>query len=213
MTWMNVTRGFKVLALLLFLAPWLLVSCQGSPLIEASGLQLITGDLEPSQDSPMGAMMAQAQLEEGTTAQAEAEQPGTASLENGRWWALAGAVLIAASLALGLALRPARMAAFSATVAAALALLILGGGMAWTVQSFKSELREAAAQAPAGDDEFSQFGRTMAAGVVGGIAIDVRWGFWMTELALLLAVVSGGLAVAGQGIPTVRVSVEPPGTD
>jgi len=212
MTWMNIARGFKVIALVLFLAPWLLVSCQGSPLIEASGLQLITGDLEPSQDSPFGAMVAQSERETATLVPPGDDEPGMASIENGRWWALAGAVLITVGMGLGLALRPSRRAALAASVATLLAMAVLGGGMVWTVESFKSELREAADQAPTGTDKFSQFGRTMAAGVIGGIAIDVRWGFWMTELALLMATVAAGLAATGQTLPRVSVSVASPGS-
>jgi len=211
---MNLARAFKVIALVLFLAPWLLVSCQGSPLIEASGLDLITGDLEPSRDSPLGSMMAQAEQEQAAGADVEVEtdgQPGQTALQDGRWWVMLGGGLIAVSLGLGLALRPARRAAAAAGVASLLALATLGAGMGWTVNEFRSELREASEQAPAGDDDVSQFGRTMAAGIVGGIAIDVRWGFWMTELALLLATAAAGLAATGRAVPQVNVSMREPG--
>ena len=95
-------------------------------MIEASGLDLITGDVQPSQDSPLGSMMAQAEVDaeapDGTTDQDE-QQPGGGVLEDGRWWALAGAVLIGLSLVLGFVLKPARTAALGASVAGVLALV------------------------------------------------------------------------------------------
>ena len=52
MSWMNVARVAKVLAILMFLLPWLVVSCSGSPLAEASGLDLAIGKMQPAADSP-----------------------------------------------------------------------------------------------------------------------------------------------------------------
>ena len=208
MGWMNIARVFKVLALVLFLTPWLVVSCQGSPLIEASGLDLITGDLEPSRDSPLGSMMAQAEADSASTGDAVGEeqgQPGAGVLEDGRWWVMLGGGLIVLALVLGIVLRPLKTAALGAMAAGALALATLGGGMAWTVHEFRAELREAADQAPARDDQFSQFGRSMAAGVAGGISIDVRWGFWMTSLALLLGIAAAGRTALGLGLPKITV--------
>ena len=207
MGWMNIARVFKVLALVLFLTPWLMVSCQGSPLIEASGFNLITGDVEPSRDSPMGGFMAEAQAQadaRGERVQGEG-QPGEGALEGGRWWAMLGAGLIALALVLGVVLRPLKRAAVVSMAAGALALATLGGGMAWTVHEFRSELREAADQAPTGDDDVSRLGRSVAAGVAGGITIDVRWGFWMTSLALLLGIAAAGQAALGLGLPKLTV--------
>ncbi|MBN8553439.1 MAG: hypothetical protein J0L52_11160 [Caulobacterales bacterium] len=213
MSWMNLARTFKVVALVLFLTPWLVVSCQGSPLIEASGLDMITGDLEPSRDSSMGAMLAQAGAEAGAGGLARSEtpeEPGEGPLEEASWWVMLGAGLIAAALVLGLVLRPARRAAAAAAVASLLAFVTLGAGMGWTVHEFKSELRAATEPPQAGTGEAEQFGRTMAAGFVGGIAIDVRWGFWMTELALLLATAAAGLAATGRSMPRRDVSTQEP---
>lgn len=216
MTWMNIARGLKVIALVLFLTPWLVVSCQGSPLIEASGIDLITGDLEPPADSPLGGLAAQAEgqaqldLAEPPgedVASAEPDRPGSGVLEAGRWWALAGALLIAAALILGLVLKPARQAARAALAASALALAALGGGMAWTVSEFKAELRQALNDAPAEapDDEFSQLGRTMAAGVAGAIQVEVKIGYWLALIALGLGMGATFMAMSGRSMPTVTV--------
>lgn len=216
MSWMNIARGLKVLALVLFLTPWLVVSCQGSPLIEASGIDLITGDLEPPADSPLSGLAAQAEAQADldlaqppgeNVGAAQPDRPGSEVLEAGHWWALAGALLIAAALILGFALRPARQAATAALAASTLALVAIGGGMAWTVSEFKAELRQALNDAPAEapDDEFSQLGRTMAAGIAGAIQIEVKIGYWLTVLALGLGVGATFLAMSGGALPRVTV--------
>lgn len=216
MSWMNIARGLKVIALVLFLTPWLVVSCQGSPLIEASGIDLITGDLEPPADSPLSGLAAQAEgqaqldLAEPPgedVAPAEPDRPGSDVLEAGRWWALAGALLIAVALVLGLVLKPARQAATAALAASALALAAIGGGMAWTVSEFKAELRQALNDAPAEapDDEFSQLGRTMAAGIAGAIQIEVKIGYWLTLLALGLGAGATFMAMSGGALPRVTL--------
>jgi hypothetical protein len=214
MSWMNVARGLKVLALVLFLTPWLVVSCQGTPLIEASGMDLISGDLEPPADSPLGGLAAQAEAEsqrdltvppEGGGEASDPERPGAGVLEAGRWWALAGALLIVVALGAGLLLKPARRAATVALAASMLALAALGGGMAWTVSEFKAELREALNEAPAEapDDEFSQFGRTMAAGVAGAIQIEVKFGYWLALIALGLGAGATFMAMNGAVLPQI----------
>lgn len=216
MSWMNIARGLKVLALVLFLTPWLVVSCQGSPLIEASGMDLIAGDLEPPQDSPLAGLAAGSRVQadlELTEPPGEAiepsrpDRPGSDVLEAGRWWALAGALLIGAALMLGAVLRPVRKAAAAALAASALALVALGGGMAWTVSEFKAELREAISDGPApgADDQFSQFGQTMAAGLAGAIQIEVRFGYWLTLVALGLGAAASLMAAAGRSVPRITV--------
>ena len=55
--WLWVSRIAKVLALLLFFLPWMAVSCNGTPLIEASGYQLATGNPSVAQ-MPMAEMNA-----------------------------------------------------------------------------------------------------------------------------------------------------------
>lgn len=208
MSWMNISRVLKVLALVLFLTPWLVVSCQGSPLVEATGLDLITGDVQPSQDSPLGSMMAQAEVDaeapDGTTDQDE-QQPGGGVLEDGRWWALAGAVLIGLSLVLGFILKPARTAALGASVAGALALVALGGGMAWTDRTFDEQKQEALQGQSVGDTEMDQFGRNMAAGMVGAIEMEIRPGYWWTLISLGLGVAAALMAASGATLPRIIV--------
>lgn len=208
--WMNIARGLKLLALVLFLTPWLVVSCQGSPLIEASGLDLITGDIDPSRDSPLGSMMAQNQIDmaEADTvgAETQASDPaGSEGIQGARWWALIGAVVIAAGVVLSFVLRPARLAATGMLAAGALALAVLGGGMAWTINAFESEMRAAFTEQSTGTDEMSQLGRNMAAGMAGAIRIEVKAGYWWTLILIGLGVGAAFMAMSGARLPQVTV--------
>jgi hypothetical protein len=208
MNWMNLARAAKVIALVLFLTPWLVVSCQGSPMIEASGLDLITGDVQPSQDGMMAGFMEQAEAQAEATGEApdgDAASPSGGILEDGRWWALAGAVLIALGLVLGFVLRPARAAAMGAVAAGVLALAALGGGMAWTDHAFDEEKRQALEAQPGGDTEMDQFGRNMAAGVAAAIQMEVKPGYWGTLAALGLSVLAAFMAMNGAGMPRITL--------
>jgi hypothetical protein len=46
MTWMSAVRIGKAVALIGFLLPWLVVSCQGTEIATATGLQMATGDID-----------------------------------------------------------------------------------------------------------------------------------------------------------------------
>jgi hypothetical protein len=211
MNWMNLARAAKVIALVLFLTPWLVVSCQGSPMIEASGLDLITGDVQPSQDGMMGGFMEQAQAQAdfaGDPAGADGSAAGDGVLEEGRWWGLAGAVLIVAGLVLGFVLRPARMAATGALAAGVLALAVLGGGMAWTDHTFEEQKRQALEQQPGGDTEMDAFGRNMAAGLAGAIQMEIKAGYWATLAALGFSVLAAFMAMTGASLPRITVQTQ-----
>lgn len=201
MNWMNLARAAKVIALVLFLTPWLVVSCESSPLIEASGLDLILGDVEPSDQSMMGGFMGSAEVQ----VEAGDQSPADQSLNGARWWALAGAVLIALGLVLGFVLRPARAAAMGAVAAGVLALAALGGGMAWTDHAFDEEKRQALEAQPGGDTEMDQFGRNMAAGVAAAIQMEVKPGYWGTLAALGLSVLAAFMAMNGAGMPRITL--------
>ena len=208
MNWMNLARAAKVIALVLFLTPWLVVSCQGSPMIEASGLDLVTGDVQPSQDGMMAGFVEQAQAQAeaaGETPDSDAASPSGGVLEDGRWWALAGAALIALGLVLGFALRPARTAARGAMAAGILALVVLGGGMAWTDHAFEEHKREALEQQPDGATEMDEFGRNMAVGLAGAIQMEVKPGYWGTLAALGLSVLAAFMAMNGAGMPRITL--------
>ena len=51
MSWMNIARIAKVVALAGFLMPWLLVSCQGQEIASATGWQMAIGEMDALGDA------------------------------------------------------------------------------------------------------------------------------------------------------------------
>lgn len=220
MTWMNLSRAAKVLALLMFLLPWMAVSCNGTPLAEATGVDLVLGKMEPAADSPMAQMAQQAEQNGGADAEAIPNDPtGDNQAANSikgsaRYWVPAGLAVILLGLVLGFVLRPARQAAMGALVASLAALAILGGGMAWTTSSFKAEMQKAVAEqgAPDTSDPFGESAQKMAAAMAQAIRLDVKVGYWLTLVFLGLAAGGAGLALSGRGIPGLTITVGAPAT-
>lgn len=202
MSWMNLSRAAKVVALLAFLLPWMAISCNGTPLAEATGLGMITGDVRTVADGaggPFGGVAPQ-QLPQG--------EKGPEALGEGNWWVALGAAVIGIGLVLGFVMRPAVRAAQAAMIAAVAALVLLGGGMAWTTEKFKSELREAMAEQQAApsdpDDPFAELGRNMAAAMATAVRLEVKFGYWLCLGATAAAAAAAGMAAAGRGGPVRR---------
>jgi hypothetical protein len=101
----NLARGFKLLALLLFVLPWVTVSCADQTLISMSGLDLATGSVT-----------AHNPLTGETTRPPGASKPDLP--------VLIAALLIAAALVLSFVLRRGRAALVSIAALAAAAALI-----------------------------------------------------------------------------------------
>jgi len=202
MSWMNVARVAKVLAILMFLLPWLVVSCNGSPLAEASGLNLAIGKMEPAADSPLSGLM-----EAGKAADADQPSRETAQVEdsegvsNARLWVPGGAVLIVLALVLGFVLRPANRAAWGAFAGAAAALVVLGGGMAWTTQAFKAEMKKEMAEQSQGASDFEREMSGLAASMANAIRLEVKPGYWLTLIFLGLGAGAALMAAQGRAFP------------
>ncbi len=211
MSWMNVARVAKVLAILLFFMPWLVVSCNGTPLIEASGVDMITGDMKPAGDSPFAGMGDQtgSVSTPDTEASSQTDVSKSEGINASRLWAPAGLALIVIALLVGFVLRPAKRAAMSAFIATLAAIAVLGGGMGWTTYAFKNEMKQAMAEqsggAPAGamgdtatgDD----FGRSMASMMATAIKMEIKPGFWLTLALLAMGGGSAWMAAKGRAFP------------
>ncbi|MCS6622939.1 DUF4912 domain-containing protein [Roseibacterium beibuensis] len=178
MNWMNIARVAKVVALLAFVLPWLVVSCNGTPLAEASGLDLATGGVK--------AMNQQV---------SEERDP--------QWWAIAALVLIGLGLVLSFALKPVRRAAAGLGGAAAGALVLCAVGMMLMIGSFKSEMTEKMNEPgdPAANAIFdaSEMQQAMAE----AIRIETKFGYWLTLLALAGAAGAAFMAFSGRALPTM----------
>lgn len=210
MNWMAVARIAKVLALLAFLAPWMAVSCNGTPLVEATGLGLIIGDAQPSADSPLAGFTNTAETTAPEGAETETATNEGETLGSAQIWVSAGFGLIVLALVLGLVVRPERRGAGAALAAGVLALAALGGGMGWTVNRFQAEKREALAEAPAEadpNDPFAGLGQGMASAMASAVTLDIEWGYWLTVALLAVGVGAAGMAANGRSLPTITVNV------
>jgi len=178
MNWMNIARVAKVVALLAFVLPWLVVSCNGTPLAEASGLDLVTGGVKAMNQEV-----------------SENRDP--------QWWAIGALALIVIGLALSFALKPVRRAAAGLGGAAAAALVLSAVGMMLMIGSFRSEMTEKMNESndPAANAIFdaSEMQKAMAE----AIRIDTKFGYWLELLALAGAAGAAFMAFSGRSLPVM----------
>lgn len=168
----NIARGLKGIALLLFLIPWVTVSCGGTELVSLSGYDLATGSV--SVRNPM-------------TGQVETPPANAGSGGGGRgsdMWVVASAGLIVAGLVLTFVL-PRALAA----LVAALGSLGAAGMIGYTVLArLPAEMREqpiGADGAGGGAAEMGMNAQQMAA----MIKVEPQMGFWLVMGALIAAAV------------------------
>lgn len=167
--WMWAARVAKVLALLFFFLPWLVISCNGQSLVEASGYQLATGTI----DLPDVAVTPEGQ--------------------NGAWWAIGAIVVIGLGLILSFVLGKLTLAGRVVAATSAVALLLVAGGMTQTVGKMRGEMSEQVDKAGDGDGDMKKLERDFAQMMGRAIEVDIQSGYWLTLLALV-----GGLG-AGVG--------------
>lgn len=162
----NVARGAKLVALLLFLLPWVTVSCGNAPIATMSGYELATGSV--TVNNPM-------------TGQAE-HPPGSQGPDMP---VLVAAVLIAGALIVGFLLSRGLAALIGAAGSAAAAALI-----SYTV--FVRIPNETHAAPPTGGGDGSgMFNEQQMAEL---IKVEVSSGFWLTLAALVAAILLNWLA-------------------
>lgn len=188
MSWINFARIGKVVALLAFLLPWLVVSCNTTPIVSATGLELVTGSVKALSE--------------------QAPQDSSPHL-----WAVAAVLLIVLGLALSFVLKPVRNAAAAAGGAAAAALLIMAVGMFLTIGGIKSKMTEetsgAADAAPASaDNPFGgDFEANMRDAMAQAIKVETKFGYWLTLIALAGAGGAAFMAYSGRGAPLAGVKL------
>jgi hypothetical protein len=185
---MNLARLAKVAALLLFLLPWVTVSCAEQPFITMTGLNLVTGSI--TMTNPM-------------TGVAETP-PGTGT---GDLFVMIGAALIVIGLLVSFLVK-----GKGGAIGAAVCALLAGVSLALTVLL---RLPDAVTQAMAagGGADPSAAG---AAGPVTPeqmaemIRVNVEIGFWLVLAALAAAVVLNILAMKDLGRPAAVSAADPP---
>lgn len=178
-------RTAKLVALFGFFLPWVTVSCSGTEIAAATGVQLMTGDIQPqgplaSQEPP------------------DADPSIVVILA----FALVGLGLLGSLLtrgrAAGMTLLLSALAAFALTY--------------WGMQNLHAAVAREVEQAQSGDPPVSEDGATLSAraqqeitrAVAGMVKVEERRGYWVTLLALLGA---GGLALTGLALrPAAPIS-------
>ncbi|MBI1251555.1 MAG: hypothetical protein GC189_08795 [Alphaproteobacteria bacterium] len=165
-------RGAKLVALFCFFLPWATVSCSGNELANATGFQLMTGDIQPNP--------ALSDTAQGQTGQLDAD-PNP--------YAIAAFALIALGLLASAFLRG--KAAAGALLAASLMAM---GASYYSVENLRAGMTREIARADearGGEDSGGFLSRAqerrLSDAVAGAIRIEAREGVWATILALAAA--------------------------
>ncbi|HEV2818656.1 MAG TPA: hypothetical protein VGW40_15710 [Allosphingosinicella sp.] len=181
----NLARIAKVIALLLFVLPWVTISCAEQPLITMSGVDLATGHV--MMHNPMT----------GAT-----ESPPGAN--GGDIWVILAAVLILAGLAATFILKG-KKGLIADMAGAALA----AAALAYTVLvRIPQEAHAGTAGTGAGGPAAS--GGPSPEQIAQMIHIDVQIGFWLTLLALVAAIVFDFLAMKKAAPAAYAATPAPP---
>ena len=161
----NLARIAKVIALLLFVLPWVTISCSGQELVTMSGVDLVTG--HATMHNPMTG--------------ATESPPG---MNGGDMWVIAAALLILAGLAASFVLKG-RNGLIANMAGAGLA----AAALAYTVLVRIPHQTHAGAAGPTAP------GGPSPEQIAQMIQIKVQIGFWLTLLALIAAIVFDVLAM------------------
>jgi hypothetical protein len=174
----NLARGLKGVALLLFMIPWVTVSCGGTELVSMSGYDLATGSI--SVRNPMT----------GQVETPPASPGGTGGGRGSDIWVLTAAGLIAAGLVLTFVLPR----AFAALLAA-LGSIGAAGLIGYTVLArLPAELREQPMSPPGGGGGSAADMGMNAQQMAAMIKVEPQLGFWLVMAALIGAAVLNMMA-------------------
>ena len=203
---MNIVRIAKVVALLAFVLPWAAISCNGTDLATASGIELIQGTMSenPQASEQMAAAMGMpADATTSTDGSMTEGSPGAPKMEM-NIFALGAAIVTVLGLALTFFGRIAPIATLVTSLVAA--GLVYGAVWQFRQEIMKSDMaQEQGGGAPPSsvtmDNPFgadmgamNQMGANMANELV-----QERIGFWLAIGGLLVAAAASGLALANRG--------------
>ncbi len=165
-------RIAKLAALFCFLLPWVTVSCSGNEIASATGVQLMTGDVQPN---PALADMARAS---GDETQSNADP---------------NAFVIAAFAAIALGLLVSAFLRGRAAAGALLASSLLAMGLSYySIQTVRDTMTDRASRA---QDAANDFARAVA----GAVRVEEQEGLWATLFALALASVFALIGLTASG--------------
>ena len=180
----NLARIAKVVALLLFVLPWVTVSCAEQTLVSMSGVDLATGNI--TMTNPMTG--------------ASETPPGQ---NGGDLFVMIGAVLILLSLVAGFLLKGSRGALVAAIGSAAAAACLAYTVLVRIPNAARTDgaMGNAAGPVGAGGPTPEQLAQM--------IQVNVQIGFWLVLLALAAAVALNVLAMKGEPAPAAMPAAPP----
>ena len=200
---MNIVRIAKVVALLAFVLPWAAISCNGTDLATASGIELIQGTMSenPQASEQMAAAMGMpAEMSTSTDSSTTEGSTGAPDMEM-NIFALGAAIVTVLGLALTFMGR-------IAPIATLVTSLVAAGLVYGAVWQFKQEIMKSdMAQEQGGGAPESPFGpgtgdmaamNQMGANMVNEL-VQERIGFWLAIGGLLVAAGASGIALASRG--------------
>lgn len=196
-------RLAKLVALFAFFMPWVAVSCSGTEILTGTGMQLMTGDLQPS--GPIAAMQEQA------AAQGQAD-PDSQKADPSIFVIIAFAVIL-----IGLAVSLFTRRRIAAGVLLGFSVLAVGLCF-YSVENMQSEMAREISQQQDGmsagaamDSNIPPGMEDMQAAMATAIQIEKRSGYWATIIALVAAAVFALLTLATRIAPPKTEAPAAPG--
>ena len=172
-----IARIAKIVALLGFFLPWILVSCSGNEIAHGSGWDMMVGRLQPSDQ--INGLQAQFGNEHS---QHEMDRPAP------EIFAILAFAVIALGLLVSLAMK--RRAAAGVMLASSL----LGVGLCFgAFEHIKSEMNHQVEHAAR--KQHNQLGVDLSGSVESAVRIEKQEGFWATVIALVVAATMSGAAL------------------
>jgi predicted MFS family arabinose efflux permease len=169
-----IARVAKLVALLAFFLPWILVSCSGNEIAHGSGWDMMVGHLQPSDQ--INGLQAQFGNEHS---QQQMDRPAP------EIFAIAAFAVIALGLLVSFALK--RRAAAGVMLATSLIGIGLCFGAFEHIKSAMHEQVEHAAR-----KQHNQLGIDLGGSVEGAVRFEKQEGFWVTIIALVVAATMSG---------------------
>jgi hypothetical protein len=173
----TLARVAKLVALLCFFLPWILVSCSGNEIAHGNGVELMTGHLQPSQQ------IADMQTQAGGSDEAQ-RGLGKAGPE---YVLILGFAVIALGLAQSFAMK-ARGAAATMLITSVLGIALCFGAFAHITYAMNQQFERQEHKHGGGNELRRELGEQMQS----SIRVEKQDGFWATIIALAAAALLSG---------------------
>jgi hypothetical protein len=172
-----IARIAKVVALLAFFLPWILVSCSGNEIAHGSGWDMMVGRLQPSDQ--INGLQAQFGNEHS---QNQMDRPAP------EIFAILAFAVIALGLLVSFALKQ-RAAAGVMLASSLLGVALCFGAFAHLQSEMNNQVEHAARK------QHNRLGIDLSGSVESAVRIEKQEGFWVTIIALVVAATMSGAAL------------------